>query len=202
MGIQKPARPYTVEPPIASEEELKSFFERNERQIKAQCFILSFRNIECASDAFAQAYTRRAQYLKGPRKKRPWSKRQRRPIERPWAMLRTIVTRLVIDCHRDQEHRERGEQLAALLQINYTESLTPDTALENAEEIGLLKAAVDRLDPRSAAIIRGLFFGGRTQSEIGKELGLAESTMSEAKAAALKKLRAVLIKDNYPWSRQ
>lgn len=73
----------------------------------------------------------------------------------------------------------------------------PDRSRESAAEGDLpdsveISDAIERLDGQLRAVVEGRFFRGKTQAEIGKELGISQAHVCRLERAALAKLRVYL----------
>jgi len=60
------------------------------------------------------------------------------------------------------------------------------------EERVRIMAAVERLSEVQRKIIHGLFYVGKSQAEVGRELGLSQRQVSRAKEAILRELKGLL----------
>ena len=65
----------------------------------------------------------------------------------------------------------------------------PDPEFDVVEHRGALRAALDALPPRERSIIVQRFFGHRTQSQIGADLGISQMHVSRLLSATLVRLR-------------
>jgi RNA polymerase sigma factor for flagellar operon FliA len=68
----------------------------------------------------------------------------------------------------------------------------PDEAFARQEELRALRVAIDGLSDRHRTIVIESFFEGRTMREIGDDLGVTESRVSQLRSAALATLRSHL----------
>jgi RNA polymerase sigma-B factor len=67
-----------------------------------------------------------------------------------------------------------------------------DESFEAAERRETVAALVEQLAEREQRIVREYFFGGRTQAEIGADLGISQMHVSRLLARALARLRVLL----------
>jgi RNA polymerase sigma-B factor len=63
-------------------------------------------------------------------------------------------------------------------------------------------AAIDRLAQMQQLIVQGLFYQGKSQSEVGEELGISQRQVSRIKDRAIEELRQALLHLGAPESRQ
>ena len=68
----------------------------------------------------------------------------------------------------------------------------PDTAYEKAETRGRVRAAIAALPPREQKVIGLYYYAESTMKEIGSEIGVNESRVSQLHARAIKRLRESL----------
>ena len=78
------------------------------------------------------------------------------------------------------------------------ESERPDAAYERKEVQDRVKAAVDSLPPRERRVVALYYYAEVTMKEIGAELGVNESRVSQLHARALRRLRETLGPDATP----
>lgn len=78
------------------------------------------------------------------------------------------------------------------------ESERPDVAYERKEVQDRVMAAVDSLPPRERRVVALYYYGEVTMKEIGAELGVNESRVSQLHARALRRLREALGPDATP----
>jgi RNA polymerase sigma factor FliA len=74
----------------------------------------------------------------------------------------------------------------------------PDHAYEKSEVRNRVKGAIDALPPREQRVIALYYYGEVTMKEIGAELGVNESRVSQLHARALRRLRDALGADTTP----
>ncbi|MBB3042544.1 sigma-70 family RNA polymerase sigma factor [Nocardioides soli] len=73
-----------------------------------------------------------------------------------------------------------------------TTALGPQAALERAERLAYLADAIAELPERLRVVVRGYFLEERPMAELGAELGVTESRVSQLRAEALALLRGAL----------
>ena len=71
-------------------------------------------------------------------------------------------------------------------------SLTPDDAVSEREEHTLLSHATKALPPREREVLRLYYEEGQTLREIGSQLGVSESRVSQLHTRAIQSLRTIL----------
>ena len=74
----------------------------------------------------------------------------------------------------------------------------PDPEFDVVEHRDALRAALDELPPRERSIIVQRFFGHRTQSQIGADLGISQMHVSRLLSATLARLRWRLADEQPP----
>jgi RNA polymerase sigma-B factor len=67
-----------------------------------------------------------------------------------------------------------------------------DPQLAAVEEREALRRALEHLEPRQRTVIRQRFFLGRSQAEVGHQLGLSQMQISRLERQALQRLRSLL----------
>ena len=89
-----------------------------------------------------------------------------------------------------RELRQRHEDLSE--DGDFSSPLpSPEEAAEAAERTGRLAAAVDQLPARQRAVVRLRLREG-TQSQVGRELGIAQPAVSQLERRAVRRLRDAL----------
>ncbi|MBE5737379.1 MAG: sigma-70 family RNA polymerase sigma factor [Clostridiales bacterium] len=73
-----------------------------------------------------------------------------------------------------------------------SEEPTPDEKLEKQEDISLLRQALFTLTEDQQWLIKEVYFKGRSQVEIAKELGILKSSLNDRLSRALKKIKKFL----------
>jgi RNA polymerase sigma-70 factor (ECF subfamily) len=108
-----------------------------------------------------------------------------RDAERLDAWIHVIATNVLGD-----HHRRRGRVQLALdeLEPEQPEPDGPDVALHQAVA-GWIEAFLERLEPEDAAVLRTVDLEGRPQSEVARELGLAQSSVRSRVQRARARLR-------------
>jgi RNA polymerase sigma factor for flagellar operon FliA len=106
--------------------------------------------------------------------------------------INTIESTSPLSCgdHVDESHLP-----AVLVPV---EPERPDHAYERTEVRERVRAAIDALPPRERRVIALYYYGEVTMKEIGAELGVNESRVSQLHARALKRLRDSLGADTAP----
>ena len=74
----------------------------------------------------------------------------------------------------------------------------PDTAFEKSEVRDRVRAAIAALPPRERKVIGLYYYGEVTMKQIGAEIGVNESRVSQLHARAIKRLRQALAPDMAP----
>jgi len=74
----------------------------------------------------------------------------------------------------------------------------PDTALEKSEVRDRVRGAIASLPPRERKVIGLYYYGEVTMKQIGAEIGVNESRVSQLHARAIKRLRVALAPDMAP----
>ena len=80
--------------------------------------------------------------------------------------------------------------------ITYGQSIFCDKYLSPSYTDGerlLLKFALKRLTKRQKEVIKGIYFDGKTDEELAKELGINRRVVTKHHEAALKKLRKICL---------
>ncbi|GAB3084109.1 sigma-70 family RNA polymerase sigma factor [Nocardioides zeae] len=93
------------------------------------------------------------------------------------------------DIARAQLLSLQGTTGATLEETLVSAASTPEEALEHAEQLQYLVAAVAELPHRQRVVVEGYFFAERPMAEIAVELGVSESRISQIRAEALVQLR-------------
>jgi RNA polymerase sigma factor for flagellar operon FliA len=73
-----------------------------------------------------------------------------------------------------------------------SEPEAPDAAYERCEMQNKVRAAINSLPPREQKVITLYYYGDVTMKQIGAEIGVNESRVSQLHARAIKRLRVVL----------
>ena len=77
------------------------------------------------------------------------------------------------------------------VQFTSDEDLPEDELLRN-EKIQLLRAALLKLEPDEAALIRALFYSGISEREYARQLKISQKGVNKRKKKVLDKLRSIL----------
>lgn len=79
------------------------------------------------------------------------------------------------------------------------ESPTPDRLYERTETRERVRAAIGQLPPRERKVVGRYYFGHVTMKEIGLEIGVNESRVSQLHARAVQRLRKILAATDAKW---
>ncbi len=82
--------------------------------------------------------------------------------------------------------------------LSPSEPPAPDKAFEAREVRNRIRAAIASLPPRERRVVGMYYFGDVTMKEIGHEIGVNESRVSQLHARAIQRLRKVLCEDAEP----
>jgi RNA polymerase sigma factor for flagellar operon FliA len=82
--------------------------------------------------------------------------------------------------------------------LSPSEPDAPDKAYEQREVRDRIRAAIAALPPRERRVIGMYYFGDVTMKEIGHDIGVNESRVSQLHARAIQRLRRVLCEDAAP----
>ena len=82
--------------------------------------------------------------------------------------------------------------------LSPSEPAAPDKAYEEREVRNRIRAAIASLPPRERRVVGMYYFGDVTMKEIGHEIGVNESRVSQLHARAIQRLRKVLCEDAEP----
>jgi RNA polymerase sigma factor for flagellar operon FliA len=82
--------------------------------------------------------------------------------------------------------------------LSPSEPEAPDKAYEEGEVRSRIRAAIASLPPRERRVVAMYYFGDVTMKEIGHEIGVNESRVSQLHARAIQRLRKVLCEDAEP----
>jgi len=74
------------------------------------------------------------------------------------------------------------------------EEVLPDSTAFPLETRVRVLAAIERLAEMQQRIVRGLFYQGKSQSEVGQELGISQRQVSRIKGRAIDELRQALLR--------
>jgi len=79
-----------------------------------------------------------------------------------------------------------------------SEPAAPDSLFEQGEVRDRVRAAMAMLPPRERHIVRLYYFGEATMKQIGEEIGVNESRVSQLHARAMQRLRSFLSNEPAP----
>lgn len=107
-------------------------------------------------------------------------------LSRMIVRINTIEQTSPLSC---AEHIDESQLPAALVPV---EPDRPDTAYEREDASARIRAAVEALPERERRVVALYYYGEVTMKEIGAELGVNESRVSQLHARALRRLREAL----------
>jgi RNA polymerase sigma factor for flagellar operon FliA len=107
-------------------------------------------------------------------------------LSRTIVRINTIESTSPLSCG---EHVDEAQLPAVLVPV---EPERPDNAYERTEVRERVRGAIDSLPPRERRVISLYYYGEVTMKEIGAELGVNESRVSQLHARALRRLREAL----------
>ena len=99
------------------------------------------------------------------------------------------------DWKHERRNTKYNSSLELLVESGFqiaSEEPTPDEKLEREEEIALLRQALTTLTPDQQWLINEVYFKGRSQVDIAKELGILKSSLNDRLSRALKKIKKFL----------
>jgi RNA polymerase sigma factor for flagellar operon FliA len=105
---------------------------------------------------------------------------------------RTIVRIATIESTSPLATSETVDEACLPTALVPSEPEAPDAAYERAEVKGRVLAAIDSLPPRERKVIGLYYYGEVTMKQIGAEIGVNESRVSQLHARAIKRLRLAL----------
>jgi RNA polymerase sigma factor (sigma-70 family) len=151
------------------------------RQYHRELHSLAYRRLgqrELAADVVQDAFVRYADMIKTPT--------CGAAVENPRSFLWRIVVNLVTDLGRRDRRRGDHADLDDILDWVADPRLAPDKALENRQQLALLRAALDELpkDCRNALLLSRI--EGLTHAEVGERLGVSASMVSKNIMRALR----------------
>jgi RNA polymerase sigma factor for flagellar operon FliA len=106
--------------------------------------------------------------------------------------INTIESTSPLSCG---DHVDEAQLPAVLVPV---EPERPDNAYEKVEVRDRVRGAIESLPPRERRVISLYYYGEVTMKEIGAELGVNESRVSQLHARALRRLREALGTDTTP----
>lgn len=107
-------------------------------------------------------------------------------------LSRTIVRINTIEATSPLASAEHVDESNLPTVLVPSEPDAPDTAYEKAETRGRVRAAIAALPPREQKVIGLYYYAESTMKEIGSEIGVNESRVSQLHARAIKRLRESL----------
>ena len=120
----------------------------------------------------------------------------------PVQLERTIVRINTIESTSPLAHAEEFEEGLLPPVLAPPEPVQPDRLYEAAEMKARVRAAIDTLPAREQKIISQYYFGEVTMKEIGADIGVNESRVSQLHARAVDRLRQALAKTDGPEMRR
>ncbi len=105
---------------------------------------------------------------------------------------RTIVRIHTIESTSPLATSETVDEACLPTALVPSEPESPDAAYERNELQNKVKAAIQSLPPREQKVITLYYYGEVTMKQIGNEIGVNESRVSQLHARAIKRLRVVL----------
>jgi RNA polymerase sigma factor for flagellar operon FliA len=105
---------------------------------------------------------------------------------------RTIVRIATIESTSPLATSETVDEACLPTALVPSEPEAPDAAYERSEVEGRVRAAIASLPPRERKVIGLYYYGEVTMKQIGAEIGVNESRVSQLHARAIKRLRLVL----------
>jgi RNA polymerase sigma factor for flagellar operon FliA len=96
-----------------------------------------------------------------------------------------------------QPHRVEKPDHTSFAETSQSSEQRPDELFSNHQLRGVLNRAIETLPPRYRRVIKLYYDQDRTMKQIGNELGVNESRVSQIHKTALEKLGAVLRSDGY-----
>jgi RNA polymerase sigma factor FliA len=113
-------------------------------------------------------------------------------------LSRTIVRINTIESTSPLASGEHVDESCLPAALVPSEPLRPDIAFEQAEVRERVQVAIATLPPRERKVIGLYYYGEVTMKEIGAEIGVNESRVSQLHARAIKRLRQSLAPDMVP----
>lgn len=93
---------------------------------------------------------------------------------------------------------EDGNALVNLIAYSTTNANdNPDEALRLADNQAVVQAALNHLNPTEAQVVRGVYFEGRTLSDVASELGFTRSRAGQVQRTGLLRLRKILCEQGH-----
>jgi RNA polymerase sigma factor FliA len=107
-------------------------------------------------------------------------------------LSRTIVRINAIESTSPLANNENLDESSLPAALIPSEPEQPDTAYERCETEGRVRAAIATLPAREQKVIRLYYYGEATMKQIGAEIGVNESRVSQLHARAIRRLREAL----------
>jgi RNA polymerase sigma factor FliA len=107
-------------------------------------------------------------------------------------LSRTIVRIATIESTSPLATTEPGDEAMLPAVLLPSEPERPDVAYERSEVEGRVRAAIEALPWRERKVISLYYYGEVTMKEIGREIGVNESRVSQLHARAIRRLRDAL----------
>src|SRR3954463_16002805 len=107
-------------------------------------------------------------------------------------LSRTIVRINAIESTSPLANAERHDESSVPVALIPSEPERPDAAYERRETRDRVRAAIASLPPREQKVIGLYYFGEATMKQIGAEIGVNESRVSQLHARAVQRLRKAL----------
>jgi RNA polymerase sigma factor FliA len=107
-------------------------------------------------------------------------------------LSRTIVRIATIESTSPLASSEPGDEAMLPAVLLPSEPERPDVAYERSEVEGRVRAAIEALPWRERKVVGLYYYGEVTMKEIGREIGVNESRVSQLHARAIRRLRDAL----------
>ncbi len=107
-------------------------------------------------------------------------------------LSRTIVRIATIESTSPLATSEPGDEAMLPAVLLPSEPERPDVAYERSEVEGRVRAAIEALPARERKVVGLYYYGEVTMKEIGREIGVNESRVSQLHARAIRRLRDAL----------
>ena len=105
---------------------------------------------------------------------------------------RTILRITAIESTSPLAHADTIDSASLPAVLVPSEPPSPDFLFEQGEVRDRVRAAMMKLPPRERLIVRLYYFGEATMKEIGEQIGVNESRVSQLHARAMQRLRALM----------
>ncbi len=164
---------------IRTQEQLRHFVERNVGEIYSRTLPVVRNSEERAKEIVQELFPRLLNMLMA----------NPEGIREPWAVIRVITRNLAIDGHRKSGRYQNSVRM--LREAARHKRVEDEIENQDAQEmlVKMVDEVLTTLEPRHGYIITSIFRDGLLAREIGEELGLSESRVSEIKWDALEKIR-------------